>query len=73
MDAANMDDTEEHDSLNPRTQKRLVHSSKGQDRKNQDQRMNFYKSVKHLNNDPEEDDCDVADEDIQINSLSCER
>ena len=29
MDAANMDDTEEHDSLNPKTQKRLVRSSKG--------------------------------------------
>jgi hypothetical protein len=74
MDAAKMDDTEEHDSLNPKNQKRLVHSSKGQGRKNQDQRLNFYKSVKHLNHhDPDEDDCDVADEDIQINSLSCER
>ena len=75
IDGANMEDTDEHDSMNNYNQQyRIVRSTKGHDNKSpKDPKMSTYNSVQQMKLVPEEDDCDVADEDIQVNSLSCER
>jgi len=67
IDGAKMDDTDEY------VQRTLKSNKKNVKGKRIDVKSANTNSIRAMVSEADEDDCEVADEDIGINSMSCER